>query len=1275
MKRTAPLPALTTGLFRGLTLLAALGCLLQASCTGVRPNSNTNANDNGNANANDNASTTITAEIISLKLNFAVSQLDDPFTVDYTVGGAGVTQIDAYYVPVADASPGAGPIGQQIVFQTNLPIGNSQSFVFDPGVVDVGFYRLGIVVSAGSLQITRESNGVVQVQGPPSPVFIQPSSPVVEIEADADIKDVIVTFDCQDPENDVQWRLFYLEPGDNPNAPVDTIGNLLATGAGNVGNQVFNTTQLAPGSYTLGLSATDTGSSVVTTVAEGDADRVLTTFGPIITILAAEPLPTPPTITFTAPPGDVELFLNEALTIGFVGQVFEAGAEGKIDIFYDLDTTFANGYTLIDENLPPQVTSVAFPTGLPEGVYNVGAAIRDGISPQVVVYADFQVTVITTIELTVTSPAVDVTIPPAEGDDPATATISWSTSVPSGGATVDVYAQTVNAAGQPFGAEIPILTGVPVTTTSAAFTSEDSGVFAIFVRLEFTDTSVASVTEQAPGFVRVSSLPRIAWLGELATDDSSFDGAIFEGVQPEDNLGSAMTSAGDMDGDGADEFCIVARYGKPFFQNPSGIGEGEGYLLFGGSGGNKPSGRFNINSTGTTGLVGVTLTGIATLNANSETDGLSDVTLIPDADGDGLGELVFGFPRTNSAGFTVSALESPGQFLNGGVVIVSSDNILLQNPQVGLTPVINLDAVGQVFESEDGGLAGVDDIFSPIEEIAVDAFAISTDPETPGCIEGTDGFNDTVVGPFQGFIPQLAPPLYAIQGAILPGAPCSLNIEDSEGDAFVNECPFLFGPATGVPGSGFFEREATMLDPKGARIIGMESGDGFGTSVTFSNSLDDGSPGDLIITAPNRTATPAFVSGITTNIQDSGVAYLTDNRNFWGPDDFFGNGETPPYPAQYMIGIFSHCGDDRSPPATTLSIAGDASDKIRNVVGIEDFNEDGRNDFAVGAPNSNGGQGRVYVAFRREESLEGDFVLPKLELSPSNSERLDGVLIVANSTSALGASLATGVDFNGDGISDLVIGAPNANAGVGEVIVVFGDSSLSSPADGVTVQQLLVQKGAGGKPRAARITGNPADANGQFGFNVANAGDVDGDGLDDLLIAAPNSTPRFDPDPTDGLDELTVVGVDVDGDGIKDDVSGPLGIPDGLSDSFDNLEASGLVYLISSKNRLDQIPTTDVTISVSELGSNALRGLMIAGWHAGDRLGGGDAGDIASGGLIAKLGRGRSEGLSGAGDVDSDGRADILIGAILADPRIDPATGVGVKNAGEAYLIYGSIAP
>ncbi|MCH7995792.1 MAG: FG-GAP repeat protein, partial [Planctomycetes bacterium] len=446
------------------------------------------------------------------------------------------------------------------------------------------------------------------------------------------------------------------------------------------------------------------------------------------------------------------------------------------------------------------------------------------------------------------------------------------------------------------------------------------------------------------------------------------------------------------------------------------------------------------------------------------------------------------------------------------------------------------------------------------------------------------------------------------------------------------------------------------------------------------------------------------IDGLGTSVNSqSGVAYLFSLRSLWTEDSF---GRVPPRPHQYIVGEGSHCG---GPGYTWLienieatRIAGFAGDQITNIVGIDDFNGDGVDDFAIGAPNANGKNGRVYIAFRRGPGLEGDFVLDKLALSPNDPERLTGALIVTDTLDGLGSSLATGVDFNHDGIFDLVIGSPNADGGVGEIIVVFGDPNLRTPEDGISVDELLSTRRADGSPRAARITGNGLDLSGHFGFNVANAGDVDGDGLNDLLIAAPGATPRFDPDPTDDDDTLTVPGIDANFDGCPDDVSGPNGSPNfndecTETDPFDALEGAGLVYIIYGSNRLDLLTTCsgteiacevdsdcaddqfcglfDFSVNINQLGKSQLRGFMIAGRREGDRVGGGDAGSVSEGGIEIKAGRGRSNGLASAGDVDGDGRADILVGSVLADPRVDPNSGLGVQNGGESYLIYGSVIP
>ncbi|MDO8629165.1 MAG: hypothetical protein Q7R41_01620, partial [Phycisphaerales bacterium] len=292
------------------------------------------------------------------------------------------------------------------------------------------------------------------------------------------------------------------------------------------------------------------------------------------------------------------------------------------------------------------------------------------------------------------------------------------------------------------------------------------------------------------------------------------------------------------------------------------------------------------------------------------------------------------------------------------------------------------------------------------------------------------------------------------------------------------------------------------------------------------------------------------------------------NRLLWGVDDVFNPGLVPPTPHQYIAGIVSHCGDNRAPALSATRMGGDANDRIQNLLGIEDFNGDGRDDIAVGAPSAGSGQGRLYIAYRREfggqlDGLEGDFALNKLTLAPDDPQRLDGVLIVSTSLDSLGASLAGGFDFNGDEIGDIAIGSPTAAGGSGEVLILFGGTGIVSPANGISVDALLSStRTASGGPVATRIRGNPLDTNGQFGFNIANAGDIDGDGLDDLLVTAPNATPRFDPTPNDATDAMTSPGLDLDFDGVQDVVPGDK-----------NLTEAGLVYVIFGSNRLDQIKT------------------------------------------------------------------------------------------------------
>ncbi|MCP4593093.1 MAG: hypothetical protein GY842_20350 [bacterium] len=512
-------------------------------------------------------------------------------------------------------------------------------------------------------------------------------------------------------------------------------------------------------------------------------------------------------------------------------------------------------------------------------------------------------------------------------------------------------------------------------------------------------------------------------------------------------------------------------------------------------------------------------------------------------------------------------------------------------------------------------------------------------------------------------------------------------------------------------GSGFYRDETAPgvanrpSQPWGCRIIGRPV-DGshldlgkFGASITQSGN-------ELIISAPTRDVRVGDFYGFSHDYLNGGVGYMFTNIDLWsltpgnpaGGDLGFG---IPPKPHLYEAGGGGHTLDPvgitarretvfvRASVADTsggLGIGGRTDEKIENILGIPDFNVDTRADILIGTPLARSKDGVAYVIFRRANSLEGDYVLNKLALDPFDFDRLAGLYIVGNAgeKAQFGSSLAGGsaattstFDFNGDGVDDVAIGSPNGNGGTGEVLIVFGANDLTSPANGLSVDALL-KDGKG-----ALITGVAAGS--EFGYNIANAGDIDGDGSDDLLIAAPFATPKFDSTPENAVDSLDTAGLDRNLDGAGDDVSGPFGIPDNKTDGWDKLEGAGLVYVIFSSADTSKWSTTDGRIiSADRLGTAELPGFIIAGRrgvdltppdpsrpHLGDRLGGGDAADKLEGNRHKDEDAGRSRGLAAVGDVDGDGKADFMIGSVLADPRVDPKTGIGTVNGGEGYLIYG----
>src|SRR5262249_28857929 len=142
------------------------------------------------------------------------------------------------------------------------------------------------------------------------------------------------------------------------------------------------------------------------------------------------------------------------------------------------------------------------------------------------------------------------------------------------------------------------------------------------------------------------------------------------------------------------------------------------------------------------------------------------------------------------------------------------------------------------------------------------------------------------------------------------------------------------------------------------------------------------------------------------------------------------------------------------------------------VANIGDIDSDGMDDFAVGAPSASPGRvqdaGSVFIYSGATSKL---------------LYRLDGTSRFDN----FGAAIGGGEDVDGDGIPDVVVGAPGASPGG---LRSAGSAFVFSGATG----ELLL-----------RLDGQEADAS--FGASVAIAGDLDGDGRAEVLVGAPFASP------------------------------------------------------------------------------------------------------------------------------------------------------------------------